>query len=127
MPHPRHVLVFVARVGSLIGALFGLTCFFVHIRRFDSRPASAYALGVEFVLKPALAAKVEQWSVETGRSVGDLFEDAVAGYFSEIGELRSTLDHRYDDLADGSIQLVDGAEAYRQLKTRAEERRKSIA
>jgi hypothetical protein len=37
------------------------------------------------------------------------------------------LDSRYDDLASGRVQLVDGAEAYRVLKERSSARRKSIA
>jgi hypothetical protein len=82
---------------------------------------------MELHLKPALAAKVEQWSVQTGRPAGDLLEDAIAGYLSELGQLREMLDSRYDDIASGKARLVDGAEAYRTLKERANARRKSIA
>jgi hypothetical protein len=56
-----------------------------------------------------------------------LVEDAIAGYFSEVEELRNLLRCRYDEIADGRVQPVDGAEAYRQLKNRASQRRKSIA
>ena len=78
-------------------------------------------------LEPVLAAKVEQWSAETGRPAGDLVEDAIAGYFSELEELRTTLDRRYDEIASGKVQLVDGAEACRLLRERAAARQKSIA
>jgi len=78
-------------------------------------------------LEPGLAAKVEQWSAQTGRPAGDLIEDAMAGYFNELGELRTMLDSRYDEIVSGKVQLVDGAEAYRLLKERAVTRRKSIA
>ena len=78
-------------------------------------------------LEPVLAAKVEQWSAETGRPAGDLVEDAIAGYFSELEELRTTLDRRYDEIASGKVQLVDGAEASRLLRERAAARQKSIA
>ena len=78
-------------------------------------------------LEPALAAKVERWSAETGRPAGELVEDAIAGYFNEVGELRSTLDRRYDEIVSGKVQLIDGAEAYQLLKERASARRKSIA
>jgi hypothetical protein len=54
-------------------------------------------------------------------------EDAIAGYFNEVGELRSTLDRRYDEIVSGKVQLIDGAEAYQLLKERASARRKSIA
>ena len=40
-------------------------------------------------LKPGLAAKIDQWSAQTGRPACDLVEDAVAAYFNELGELRA--------------------------------------
>jgi glutamate-1-semialdehyde aminotransferase len=78
-------------------------------------------------LEPVLAAKVEQWSAETGRPAGELVEDAIAGYFNELGELRSMLDRRYNEIAAGCVEPVDGVEARRLLKERAAARRKSIA
>jgi hypothetical protein len=82
---------------------------------------------MDFRLESALAAKVEQWSTQTGRPVGDLLEDAVAGYFDELSELRTTLDRRYDEIVGGKVKPMGGREAYRLLKERAAERRKSIA
>jgi predicted DNA-binding protein len=82
---------------------------------------------MELRLEPELSAKVEQWSAQTGRSVSDLVEDAVATYLTELGELREKLDSRYDDIVSGKVQLVHGDEAYRMLKDRASARRKSIA
>ena len=79
---------------------------------------------MELRLEPVLAAKVDQWSAETGRPAGELVEDAIAGYFSELGELRSMLDRRYDDIAAGRVEPVDGGEARRLLKERAAARRK---
>lgn len=82
---------------------------------------------MELHLKPELSSKIEQWSAQTGRPSIDLIEDAVAGYFNELGELRAQLDSRYDDIASGKAQLVNGDEAYRTLKDTANARRKSIA
>jgi hypothetical protein len=82
---------------------------------------------MELRLEPVLAAKVEQWSVETGRPPGELVEDAIAGYFNELGELRSMLDGRYDGIAVGQVQPIDGVDARRLLTERAAARRKSIA
>ena len=82
---------------------------------------------MELRLEPELAAKVEQWSAETGRPAGELVEDAITGYFSEIEELRETLDRRYDEIVSGKVQPVDGPEAVRLIKERAAARRKSIA
>lgn len=82
---------------------------------------------MELRLEPELAAKVEQWSAETGRPVNDLVEDAITGYFSEIERLKETLDSRYDDIESGRVQLVDGEEACRILRENAAARQKSIA
>jgi hypothetical protein len=82
---------------------------------------------MELRLEPGLAATVEQWSAQTGRPVGDLLEDAITGYLDELGELRSMLDRRYDEIVSGKVQPMDGHEVYRLLKERAAERRKSIA
>ncbi len=51
---------------------------------------------MEVRLQPELAAKVKQWSAETGLPIGDLVEDAITGYFREVEELREMLDRRYD-------------------------------
>ncbi|MGH9640159.1 MAG: hypothetical protein ACRD3Y_08870 [Bryobacteraceae bacterium] len=82
---------------------------------------------MELHLGPELAAKVEQWSAQAGRPAVDLVEEALAGYLSELGELRRVLDSRYDDLATKRVEPVDGGEAYRLLQERARTRRKSIA
>jgi hypothetical protein len=82
---------------------------------------------MELRLESTLAAKIQQWSAETGRPAGELIEDAIAGYFSELGELRSMLDRRYDEIVSGKVQLVDGVEACRLLKERAAARQRSIA
>ena len=78
-------------------------------------------------LEPALAAKVEQWSAETGRPATDLVEDAIAGYFNEIEDLRVMLNSRYDEIVSGAVQPLDGVEACRLIRERAEARRKPIA
>jgi len=82
----------------------------------DSGPDCAYALGMELHLEPELAAKVEQWSAETGLPVNHLIEDAITGYFSEV-----------EQIVSGRVQPMDGREAVRLIKERAAVRRKSIA
>jgi predicted DNA-binding protein len=74
-------------------------------------------------LEPELAAKVEKWSAETGRPFGDLVEDAITGYFSEIEGLRETLDRRYNDIVSGKVKGIPGDEAVRLIKERAAARR----
>jgi predicted DNA-binding protein len=82
---------------------------------------------MEVRLEPELAAKVKQWSAETGRPIGDLVEDAITGYFGEIEQLREMLDRRYDEIASGKVQGMSGPEAVRLIRERAAARRKSIA
>lgn len=82
---------------------------------------------MELRIKPELSRKIEQWSAQTGRPAGDLVEDAIAGYFSETGELRAMLDRRYDEIVSGKVQPLDGPEAVRLIKERAAARRKSFA
>jgi hypothetical protein len=82
---------------------------------------------MEVRLEPELAAKVMQWSAETGQPVADLVEDAITGYFTEVEELRTTLDRRYDDLVSGIVKGVPGDEARRILEERIAARRRSIA
>jgi hypothetical protein len=82
---------------------------------------------MELSLQPELAAKVEQWSAETGRPADELVEDAITGYFAEVEVIRTTLDSRYDDIESGRVQMVDGEEACRILRERAAARQKSIA
>jgi predicted transcriptional regulator len=80
---------------------------------------------MEVHLNPDLQAKVNQWASETGRPAGELVEDAVAGYFDVLAQVRGTLDGRYDDIKSGRVQPIDGEEALTRLiaKTEAERTR----
>jgi len=39
-------------------------------------------------------------------------EDAMAGYFEELAQVRETLDSRYDDIKSGKVKLISGEEAF---------------
>jgi len=82
---------------------------------------------MEVRLEPELAAKVIQWSAETGRPVAHLVEDAITGYFTEVEEWRATLDRRYDDMVSGKVKGIPGDEARRILEERIAARRRSVA
>ena len=64
---------------------------------------------------PELQAKVDQWVNTTGRPAEELVEDAVAGYFDELAQVRHTLDTRYDDIKGGKVRMIPGDVAYAQL------------
>jgi hypothetical protein len=74
---------------------------------------------------PELQAKVSHWVAETGRSADELVEDAMAGYFEELRQVREMLDNRYDDIKSGRVQSIDGEEAFARLRQKSEARRKN--
>ena len=76
-------------------------------------------------LRPETESRIQELAAQTGRAPDDLVEDAMAGYLQELSETRSTLDRRYDDLKGGRVKAVDGAEAFRRLKRKSDERRRS--
>jgi hypothetical protein len=78
---------------------------------------------MEVHLKPDLQAKLDRWSAETGRPPDELVEEAMAGYFEELAEVRGMLDGRYDDLHSGRVQPIDGAEALTRLREKSRARR----
>ena len=81
---------------------------------------------MELNLQPELATKLEQLSAETGRPPGEFVEEALTGYFTELEQVRTMLDRRYDEMISGQIEPIDGEEAVRLIKERAAARRKSI-
>jgi predicted transcriptional regulator len=78
---------------------------------------------MELRLKPDLQAKVDRWTAETGRPADELVEEAIAGYFEELAEVRGKLDGRYDDLTSGRVRPIDGAEALTRLREKSKARR----
>jgi hypothetical protein len=70
---------------------------------------------------PSLQAKIDQWVAETGRVADELVEDAMAGYFVEIAQVRGMLDSRYDDLKSGRVKPIDGEAFFETLRQREEE------
>jgi len=55
--------------------------------------------------------------------VEELVEDAMAGYFEELAQVRETLDSRYDDIKSGKVKLISGEEAFARLMEGIEARR----
>jgi predicted transcriptional regulator len=60
-------------------------------------------------------AKLDRLATDTGRPASELLEDAVNGLFDELAFTREMLDRRYDEIASGRVQAIDGEEAYRRL------------
>jgi hypothetical protein len=45
-----------------------------------------------------------------------LVEEAMAGYFEELAQVRELLDRRYDDIKSGRVQAIDGEQAFARLR-----------
>jgi hypothetical protein len=72
-------------------------------------------------------AKLDRMALESGRTSGELVEDALAGYFDELAATREMLDRRFDDLESGAVKPIDGEEAYRRLMEATETQRRQRA
>jgi hypothetical protein len=82
---------------------------------------------MEVHFTPEIEAQLDQLVCETGRSKDEFVQDAMAGYFDELTQVRDTLDRRYDDIKSDRVELIDGEEAFARLRAKSEAQRKSRA
>ncbi len=75
----------------------------------------------------ALAKRLNDLAVASGRKPDELVQDALAGYLDEVAELRQHLDTRYDDLKAGRVQPVSGDEAAARLREKSQLRKSPSA
>jgi predicted DNA-binding protein len=71
---------------------------------------------MEAPLTPDLEAKLNQLSAETGRTKEELVQDAITGYLTELLQVRSAIDARFDDIKNGRVRPIDGEEAFSRLR-----------
>ena len=71
---------------------------------------------MEVHFTPETEKKLKDLSTQSGRGTDDLVEDAMAGYFDEVLQVREMLNSRYDDLKSGRVKPIDGEEAFARLK-----------
>ena len=76
---------------------------------------------------PDLEARLDRLATETGRSTGELVEDAVFAYLAELAQTRDKLNSRYDDLKSGRVKPIPGEDAYARLQAKTEAERKRSA
>lgn len=76
---------------------------------------------MEVHLKAETEKKLKDLSALSGRATDELVEDAMAGYFAEVQQIRETLNSRYDDLRSGKVKSIpsDEVEAYFREKSAA--------
>ncbi len=82
---------------------------------------------MEVELSPEVQTKLDQMAREAGRPPADVIEDAVLGLYDELTFTRETLNRRYDEIENGSVQALDGEEAYRCLMEKTQARRQRRA
>jgi predicted transcriptional regulator len=71
--------------------------------------------------------KLKDLAAQSGRATDEIVEDAMAGYFDEVLQIRETLDSRYDDIKSGRVKLIPGdqVEAYFRQKSNDADRSQS--
>ena len=78
---------------------------------------------MEVQFESELQNKLDEFARQSGRPVGELVQDAVAGYLDELGGTNSMLDSRYDDIKSGKVKLIPGEEVFAKLREKSEARR----
>lgn len=73
---------------------------------------------MEVRLKPETESRLNELASKSGRPTDELVEDAMAAYLSEVAEVRSMLDKRYDDIKSGRIKPIDGEAFFEDLRRR---------
>ena len=76
--------------------------------------------GMEMHFTPDIEAKLQTLATETGRTENEVVQDALAGYFEELAQVREMLDSRYDDIKSGQVQPIDGEAFFESLRQREE-------
>jgi hypothetical protein len=76
---------------------------------------------MEVHFTPETEKKLKDLATQSGRGTDDLVEDAMAGYFDEVLQIRETLNSRYDDLKSGRVKPIDGEEFFENLRRREDE------
>ena len=87
-----------------------------------TEPASVPTLEhMEVHLKPETELRLNKLASQSGRPKDELVEDAMAGYLSEVSEVRAILDTRYDEIKSGRVKPIDGEAFFENLRKREDE------
>jgi predicted DNA-binding protein len=76
---------------------------------------------MEVHFKPETESRLHELASKSGRPTDDLVEDALAGYLEEVEQVRHVLDSRYDQVASGQVQPLDGEDFFERLRQREAE------
>ena len=76
---------------------------------------------MEVHFKPDTESRLAELASKSGRATDDLVEDALAGYLTEIAEVREMLDGRYDEIKSGRVRPIDGEAFFESLRQQEDE------
>ena len=76
---------------------------------------------MEVRLKPETQSRLNELVSRSGRPADELVEDAMAGYLTEVAEVRNMLDSRYDEVKTGRVKPIDGESFFEGLRQREDE------
>ena len=76
---------------------------------------------MEVHFKPETESRLNELASKSGRAKVDLIEDAMAGYLTEVADVRNMLDSRYDEIKSGRVEAIDGEEFFETLVRREDE------
>ena len=82
---------------------------------------------MEVHFAPDVEKKLIDLATQSGRRTDELLQDALAGYFDELGQTRDKLNSRYDGLKSGTVKPIDGEQAFARLKAKTEAQRNGAA
>ncbi len=77
---------------------------------------------MEVHFTPDIEARLDQLAADSGRAKEEFVQDAMAGYFEELAQVREMLDSRYDDIKSGKVKLIPGDAVEAELRQRIAER-----
>jgi predicted transcriptional regulator len=80
---------------------------------------------MEVHFSPDVQAQLDKLASESGREPSELIEDAMAGFFDQIAEIRQTLDSRYDDMKSGKVEGIPGDEVEAHFREKSAAARRS--
>jgi hypothetical protein len=73
---------------------------------------------VEVHFSADVKVKLDQLVQDSGRNTDELLADAVLDLYDELADVRTNLDHRYDEMESGRVKPVDGKEVFARLRAR---------
>jgi predicted DNA-binding protein len=73
---------------------------------------------MEVHFRPETESRLTELASKSGRSPDDLLEDALAGYLTEVADIRAMLDGRYDEIKSGQAKPIKGEDFFENLRQR---------